>query len=386
MCNPWRKVNVPLQVGEALSVDCSFGSAGGNPVPFTAAAGTRHRHPWLFPLTCGEGGRVEAETSKEQPLKAFEIQLVSAISGICEFSLKASLPAQGNQRVWAGGGKGGSWVREPSAKLNVDRVPGSEEWGNVEMHKLEKYITRLQHSVFWEGVFETIKAEALIDGKDGWLVHQDARFSLEAIGKRKTREARMVSNIEVGAKRMFLSGMERGTATVTHNEGNRVVHVVDDEVMVELDREYLLGYRLVSDEVRFKGSGKDSVSSVVSEQCGLSTEEGRLEKPARERLASLGQLALLYCGSLIRQRQQTQAEAVGTFSSKPGTDRKRGKIATFVENEAGIEAAGQHSVATSTWKSVGRVLLHHLHRLEVKNIISSLRGIGLIFVGCFDTL
>eukprot|EP00752_Nemacystus_decipiens_P013488 g11947.t1 len=171
------KVNVPLQVGEALCVDCSFGSAGGRPVPNTAAAGSRHRHPWLFQLTCGDDGQLKAQPSSMQHLKAFEVQLISVATGACEHSLRASFPASSNARDSAVAGE------EIKAEPSVSNGGGMPEVGRlgdlgdiqIQMGDLEQHISRQQHSVFWEEVFETLKAEALVDGKDGWLVHQDER-------------------------------------------------------------------------------------------------------------------------------------------------------------------------------------------------------------------
>lgn len=365
------KVDVPLQVGEPLSVDCSFGSAGGSSVVSTAAAGTRHRHPWLFQLSCGEGGRLEAEQEKAQSLKAFEVQLVSSTTGACEHSLRASFPAK---RVRCDGGAGAEEEEEqPTPTSNGGCKAGAGKRGNAHMDHLQQHISRLQHSVFWEEVFETIKAEALVDGKDGWLAHPDARSGSDATGNRKAPGG--IARIEAGSKRRLVSFTSRGTANVARNAGVRVVHVMDDEVMVELDNNHLLGYRLVSSETGPHDSKGGPAASVACTEGGVSADQGKVEGPAGEKLGSLCQLALLYCGSLIRQKQQTQGDA----ESPPGSNAPSGRevgarvAATAAESGARDGTREGHSSATSTWKSVGRVLLHHIFRTEV---MLSQHGLG----------
>lgn len=359
------KVDVPLQVGEPLSVDCSFGSAGGRSVVSTAAAGTRHRHPWLFQLSCGEGGRLEAEQEKAQSLKAFEVQLVSSTTGACEHSIRASFAAR---RIRCNEGAGGGEGKPPQAS-NGRGAAGVGERGNAHMDELEQHISRLQHSVFWEEVFETIKAEALVDGKDGWLAHQDARSGGDAAGNRKAPDG--IARIEAGSKRRLVSFTSGGTANVARNTGVRVVHVMDDEVMVELDNKYLLGYRLVSSEAGPRGSKEGPAAAVACTESGISAGEGGSAGSGEEKLVSLCQLALLYCGSLIRQRQQTQADA--NVEHPPGTNAQSARevgarvAATAAESGTRDEAREGRSSAISTWKSVGRVLLHHIFRTEVND-------------------
>lgn len=366
------KVDVPLQVGEPLSVDCSFGSAGGRSVVSTAAAGTRHRHPWLFQLSCGEGGRLEAEQEKAHSLKAFEVQLVSSTTGACEHSLRASFAAR---RIRCNGGAGEGEGKPPPAS-NGGVAAGVGERRNAHMDELEQHISRLQHSVFWEEVFETIKAEALVDGKDGWLAHQDARSGADAAGNRKAPDG--IARIEAGSKRRLVSFTSRGTANVARNAGVRVVHVMDDEVMVELDNNYLLGYRLVSSETGPRESKEGPAAGVACTESGISAAEGESAGSGGEKLVSLCQLALLYCGSLIRQRQQTQADAESPPGSNAQSAREVGArvAATAAESGARDGARGGHSSAMSTWKSVGRVLLHHIFRTEVSDttIPACLRG------------
>lgn len=368
------KVDVPLQVGEPLSVDCSFGSAGGHSVVSTAAAGTRHRHPWLFQLSCGEGGRLEAEQEKAQSLKAFEVQLVSSTTGACEHSLRASFPAR---RIRCDGRAGaGEEEEQPTTASNGGSAAGVGERRNAHMDELEQHISRLQHSVFWEEVFETIKAEALVDGKDGWLAHPDARSGSDTAGNRNASGG--IARIEAGSKRRLVSFTSRGTANVARNAGVRVVHVMDDEVMVELDNKHLLGYRLLSSETGPHESKEGPAASVACTKGGVSADEGISEGPGGENLVSLCQLALLYCGSLIRQRQQTQADA----ESPPGSDAQSGRevgarvAATAAESGARDGTREGHSSATSTWKSVGRVLLHHVFRTEVSNTAVSQGCVG----------
>ncbi|CAM9166984.1 unnamed protein product [Scytosiphon promiscuus] len=240
------KVNVPLQVGEALSVDCSFGSAGGRPVPSTAAAGTRHRHPWLFQLRCGDRGRLEAQPSNAQCLKALEVQLVSVATGVCDYSLRASFPGKGDECDRTAAPE--EQVRQPRQASSDVGVPGRGRHGDGDdqMEHLEQHILRLQHSVFWEETFETLKAEALIDGKDGWRVHQDTRCNSDLAGRIAVAgSSESAGRVESGAKRRLMGVDPREMPTSAWNAEARVVHVLDDEVMVEMDNQYLLGYRLV---------------------------------------------------------------------------------------------------------------------------------------------
>lgn len=350
---------MPLQVGEALCVDCSFGSAGGQPVPNTAAAGTRHRHPWLFQLTCGEGGKLKAQPSSMQHLKAFEVQLVSVITGTCEHSLRANFPASsdgGDSVVAAEEQKA-----EPTSVSNGGGVPEVEGLGDIQiqMGELEQHISRQQHSVFWEEVFETLKAEALVDGKDGWLVHQDARCG-DDVGPNRRVAPEVLGRMDERAKRRLVSLSPRGTTVSGRTAGARVVHVLDDEVMVEMNSHFQLGYRLISGQ---------SLSGAHAEG-SCTTENDRSEATERKQAASLCQLVLLYCGSLIRQQQRAQVVARRGSGSNGGGGREVGARipAGAAGGRAGNGTAAGHLSAASTWKAVRRVLLHHLFRSEVSTL------------------
>ena len=148
-----------------------------------------------------------------------------------------------------------------------------------------------------------------------------------------------------------------------------MVHVMDDEVMVELDNKHLLGYRLLSSETEPNEAKEGPAASVACTQADISADQDRSEGAEGGELHSLCQLALLFCGSLIRQRQQTQAGA----ESPPGSSAQSGRelgarvAASSAEPGARDGARERHSSATSTWKSVGRVLLHHIFRTEVSN-------------------
>lgn len=350
---------MPLQVGEALCVDCSFGSAGGRPVPNTAAAGSRHRHPWLFQLTCGEGGQLKAEPSSMQHLKAFEVQLVSVVTGACEHSLRASFPASSDGSDSAVTGE--ERKAEPPSVSNGGGVPevgGLGDLGDIQiqMDELEQHISRQQHSVFWEEVFETLKAEALVDGKDGWLVHQDARCGDDVSANRRVAPD-VVGRMDAGAKRRLVSLNPREKAVSGRTAGARVVHVLDDEVMVEMNSHFQLGYRLIS--------GPSSSGAPAEGSC--TAEEDRSGASERTHAASLCQLALLYCGSLIRQQQRAQvvARQVAGSNSEVGQEVGARNPAGVAGGKVGNGTAGGHVSAASTWKAARRVLLHHLFRAEV---------------------
>lgn len=359
---------MPLQVGEALCVDCSFGSAGGQPVPNTAEAGSRHRHPWLFQLTCGEGGQLKAQPSSMQYLKAFEVQLVSIVNGSCEHSLRASFPVSSDG---IGGGDsavvGQKQKGEPPSVSNGGGTPEVGGLGDIQiqMDELEQHLYRQQHSVFWEEVFETLKAEALVDGKDGWLVHQDARCG-DNVGVNGRVAPDVLGRMDAGAKRRLVSLSQRGTAISGRTAGARVVHVLDDEVMVEMNSHFQLGYRLVSGE-SLSGARTDG---------SCTAERSRSEATERKQAASLCQLALLYCGSLIRQQQRAQVVARRGSGPHSGVGREVGAriLAGAAGNRAGDGTAGGHLSAASTWKTVRRVLLHHVFRSEVSTRVFFMRS------------
>lgn len=353
---------MPLQVGEALSVDCSFGSAGGKPVPSTAAAGTRHRHPWLFQLRCGEGGRLEAQPSNSQSLKSFEVQLVSVTSGVCHHSLRASFPGKGDEADRTVTME--TLAREHPSASNGGAKPKQEVHGDDQMELLEKHISRLQHSVFWEETFETLKAEALIDGKEGWRVHQDTRCGSDLGGRRAVAVAsESAGGVGSGAKRRLVGLGPREMAPSAWSAGARVVHVLDDEVMVEMDNQYLLGYRLVSGENVRNGAREGHSASGVCAAGSISAEKGRCLEARQRQSASLCQLALLYCGSLVRQQQRVQPAAGRVTRSEGDTGREVG--AWIPADSAGDKEEG--STTASTWKSVGRILSHHIFRSEVRH-------------------
>ncbi|CAM9338799.1 unnamed protein product [Pylaiella littoralis] len=368
------KVNMPLQVGEALSVDCSFGSAGGQSVPFTAAAGTRHRHPWLFQLSCGEGGRLKAQPPDTQCLRAFEVQLVSVVTGECVHSVRASFPERSDcDRT----GNDEQLLKPPSLS-NGERVPKVEGWSETQMDQLEQHISRLQHGVFWEEVFETLKVEALHDGKDGWMARQDARGGDGVV----TPET--VGRIAEGTKRRLVCLNPQETKAA-RNAGARVAHILDDEVMVEMDSHFLLGYRLVSGEREPRDSSGGCSTSALSAEDSTFTKD-RSWGPGWRQSASLCQLALLYCGSLVRQQQRD--EVVAGQGSDSNKDNGREVGAWIPSGSTGGRArkgtTGGHLSAACTWKSVRRVCLHHIFRSEVvqrlAHVSRTLQKIGLPFV------
>lgn len=350
------KVNVPLQVGEALCVDCSFGSAGGRPVPNTAAAGSRHRHPWLFQLTCGEGGQLKAQPSSIQHLKAFEVQLVSVVTGACQHSRRASFAASSGEGDSAVAGEERRAEPEAPSVSNGGGVPEVKglDGIQIQMDELEQHLSRQQHSVFWEEVFDTLKAEALVDGKDGWLVHQDARCG-DDVGAELKVAPDGVGRMDGGAKRRLVCLSPRGTSISGRTAGARVVHVLDDEVMVEMNSHVQLGYRLVPGQCLSGARAEGSRTAA----------KDRSEASERAQAASLCQLALLYCGSLVRQHQRTQV-AARRGSGSNGRDVGVLVPASAASSRMSNGTAGGHLSASSTWKAVRRVLLHHLFRSEVR--------------------
>lgn len=326
---------MPLQVGEALSVDCSFGSAGGRAIPFTAAAGTRHRHPWLFHIKCGGDGRLEAEPRKGQRLKAFEVQLKSATTGSCEHSFRTRFPGRQSRKD----GATDFSVRLSSTKNGVDE---SNNDASASIAQLENHIARLQNSVFLEEVFETVKAEALIDGKDGWPARQDPRGNTDSEHPSKSTEAkrRLMSVNPEGIR-----GGAKGAAET------RVVHVMDDEVVVEIDNQHLLGYRLIPDGNGISEEGCLNGYATDTQACDLEVDASGVKGSS---LASLCRLALLYCASIVRQKQclverENLQSPVGAMTESGGVVRKTTK--------------------ESSWKSVVRVLAHHGFRAEVSRHI-----------------
>lgn len=358
------QVNVPLQVGEALCVDCSFASAGGKSVPFIAAAGSRHRHPWLFQLTCGEGGQLKAQPSSTQCLKAFEVQLVSVVSGECEYSLRACFTA-GSDAGYNAQSSSEAQGQDPPLISNGGGMHEEDGSGDPQMGQLEQQIYRLQHSVFWEEVFETLKAEALVDGKDGWPAYHDAKGANDVGSNGKAAiGSEAVGRIEEGAKRRLVSLSPQGIAASAENAGARVVHVLDNEVMVEMDTDSLLSFKLVT--------GESESGSAASSACtGGSSSGGKSEGSKTEQSASLCQLALLYCGSLVRQQQRARVAAGRGSSSKGDVGRKVGAWvpAGAAGSKAGNAKKGGHLAAPSTWKSVRRVLVHHVFRSEVSKLV-----------------
>lgn len=325
-------------------------------MPNTAAAGTRHRHPWLFQLACGEGGQLMAQPSSMKDLKAFEVELVSVTTGACEHSLKASFPASSDGGDSAVAGE--TQRTEPQPVSNGEGIHEVGRLGSVQiqMDELEQRISRQQHSVFWEEIFETLKTEALVDGKDGWVVHHDARCG-DDVGANRRVAREMMGRMDAGSKRRLVSSSPREATLAGRTAGARVVHVLDDEVMVEMNSHFQLAYRLVSGQ---SSSGAPDLGSCT-------TEKDRSEATDRKQAASLCQLALLYCGSLIRQQQRAQEVARRISASNTGAGREVGARlpAGAAGGRVGNGTAGGYLSATSTWKAVRRVLLHHLFRSEV---------------------
>lgn len=345
--NVLPKVNMPLQVGEALSVDCSFGSAGGRAIPFTAAAGTRHRHPWLFHIKCGGGGRLEAEPRKGQHLKAFEVQVKSATTGSCEHSLRTRFPG----RQFLGRQSRNDSVTGLSGMVSSTEngIDGFSNDGSASIVQLEKYIARLQDSVFLEEVFATVKAEALIDGKDGWPARQDPRANTDSDHPSKSTDIGMVGSKETERKRRLVGvnpeGVQRGAIGTA---GTRVVHVMDDEVVVEIDNQHLLGYRLIQDGNGISEEGYLNGDATDTQPCDTEVDASGVKSSS---LASLCRLALLYCASIVRHKQ----------CSVEGNNHLQPPVGAMME----IGGVVRKTAGDSSWKSVVRVLAHHVFRAEV---------------------
>ncbi|CAM9235547.1 unnamed protein product, partial [Choristocarpus tenellus] len=227
------KVNVPLQVGEALAVDCSFGSAGGTPVPYEADAGMRHKHPWLVQLICGEGGKLEVGPRRGHPLMTLEVQLIEANTGVCQCSAFA-------QEAWDV--VNGTW----DGPLSADEGCVSSGCSTSGLDRLCQHLVQVQHSVFWEEVFEAIKAEALVNGKQGWLAQKDSHCSGDLTSGNTEFSPIAGSVLVAGTKRKVTEGSWEPGGPDKRRATTQVVHVMDDEVRVNLDGEHLLGFRLVT--------------------------------------------------------------------------------------------------------------------------------------------
>lgn len=356
-------------MGEALAVDCSFGSSGGRPVPSTQAAGTRHRHPWLFQIVSGEAGQVKAGSPGRDCLKTFEVQLVSAVTGRCERSRRANFTQRcsGRERANTGAAEG---VREKPAGGTNTETSDASEGGTDELDRLEQGIARLHHSVFWEEVFDSIKVESLVDGRNGWLAHHKERSDS---GSAATQSASKLDGANTGTgagtKRRLMSSGAKGMLTGEHDSGVPVVHVMDDEVMVRMDSQHLLGYKLVPD-----GAGPDlmSKSKNVKSSCApdrLDAEEQRLQELGDQRFTSLCRLALLYGGSLLRQHQQINAQAskaAESTSDRGGVGRMRVATGSSAGSGSGAVLSGRPSTKAGLWGSVGGVLRHQLFCKEVR--------------------
>lgn len=347
---------MPLQVGEALSVDCSFGSAGGRAIPFTAAAGTRHRHPWLFHIRIGGGGRLDAEPRKGQRLKALEVQLKSATTGSCEHSFRTRFP--------------GRQSRNDSATERLSPTTnGTDESsndGSASIVQLEKYIARLQNSVFLEEVFATVKAEAVIDGKDGWPARQDPRANTDSDHPSKSTDVGMVGSKETKGKRRLVSvnpeGVRRGAIGAA---GTRVVHVMDDEVVVEIDNQHLLGYRLIQDGNGIWEEGCLNGDATDTQACDPEVDVSGVKGSS---LAPLCRLALLYCASIVRHKQ----------CSVEGNNHLQPPVGAIIESEGVVRKTAKES----SWKSVVRVLAHHVFRAEVSASIFAANNVCRTILEC----
>lgn len=348
------QVLIPLQVGEALSVDCSYGSAGGRPAPSTTTADTRHGHPWLLKLVCGEGGRLQAASTPQGRLKTFKIQLISAFSGLCESSIEATHP------VWHGDEQR-TLNHETSTETEGEGVTehdGFHESGRGHFDRLEQHLVRMQHSVFWEEVFETIKAEALVDGRHGWLAHHKRpdvsdspmRGSLESMG--------------FAMKRRLTNG---GTVFSEQGVWGQVVHVMDDEVMVKMNNQYLLVYRLLpSDDVsepRSKLRGANLIRSADEARTQIVGREGA----GHPTLASLCKLALFYSASLLRQHQRIDPPRWATLEPRAAIGQQGEALP--LDGPASSRITGGNSGRTSPegsiWRSAAQVLRHLLFCKEV---------------------
>lgn len=349
-------------MGEALAVDCSFGSAGGRPVPSTQTAGTRHRHPWLFQVVSGKAGKLEAGSQQRDYLQTFEIQLVSALTGRCESSLRTSFPARccGRER---GRVKTTGEVRtQPVVKTETDTCDADKVVVN-DLERLEQGIARVHHSVFWEEVFESIKAESLVAGRNGWLAHHDERSdSASAATKCAPKVDGEMTGAGTGAKRRLVNGTARSTmAGVQQASGMPVVHVMDNEVMVRMDNEYLLGYKIVP-----AGDESEAVSNPRREKPSCAPDhlhaEGHMLRELKDQhKTSLCRLALLYGGSLLRQHQQNRAHAANNAESKltgAGGEGKRALVGSPTTGGSSTVLAGRAWTKGRLWGSVGCVLRH----------------------------
>lgn len=368
---------MPLQVGEALAVDCSFGSAGGQPVPSTQVVGSRHRHPWLFQIVSGPGGRLEEESRTGHGLETFEVQVVSAATGLCERSLRSDFSTQcyGAERETGAADKS----RQKVVGSSGVRLGDDDESGiGQQLDKLEESIVRLHHSVFWHEMFETIKAEALVDGRNGWLAYHDARG--EAVNRADQRSAVLdggaANKRQWGrTSRRLIRGNARGSATSEQETEVYVVHVLDDEVMVKMDNQYLLGYKLISDGIE---RNVDKVATMRSLYTADGACAGAPETQVwgAKSLLATSKLALLYGGSLLRQHQQAQEDAGKAPQSHPDAgEEERMQVAndSFASSRDRIAPLDGPPSKVRLWASVGEVLRHQLFCKKVRGLFRGSR-------------
>ncbi|CAM9547405.1 unnamed protein product [Discosporangium mesarthrocarpum] len=300
------KVRVPLQVGEALAVDCSYGSAGGTPVPYDAAAGMRHKHPWLVQLICGEGGKLEAGPRGGHPLMTMEVQVIAASTGICLSSASAEIPKEKEPPdIYEG-----LSTRETLKQEGDEGCGGAAEGLEAGVRKLTYHLVCVQHSVYWEEVFEAIKAEALANGKQGWVAHRVPQGTDGSpVGAVKDGHS-ILSDASCNAeKQKYLQGRkgnkEAGRMDRRQASAN-VVHIGDDEVRVKLDHDHLLDYRLVAQTQNEKDG------STVGMAAGRHLRSGEAWRRENGDHYALCRLALLCGGSLLRLHQkQRQGNMTG---------------------------------------------------------------------------
>lgn len=250
---------------------------------------------------------------------------------------------------------------QPVVKTETDKCDANQVVVN-DLERLEQGIARVHHSVFWEEVFESIKAESLVAGRNGWLAHHDERSdSASAATHSAPKVDGEMTGAGTGIKRRLVNGTARGTLAGVQASGMPVVHVMDNEVMVRMDNEYLLGYKIVPD-----GDGSEVVSNPRRDKPSCAPDRSHadahmLRELKEQRTTSLCRLALLYGGSLLRQHQQNRAHLANNAESKlagAGGDGKRALGGSSATGGSNAVLAGRAWTKGRLWGSVGCVLRH----------------------------
>ncbi|CAM9277902.1 unnamed protein product [Phaeothamnion confervicola] len=412
------KVSLPLRVGEPLAVDCSYASAGGIAGGSSSGnggsgdvvsggvewmtAGASAAGGWRVILRPDADGSLSCVIGEKDSLKT--LQVVVAYIGPDGNAVVESVSTEASA-----GASGSAAVAGPVAGAAAGGVDNA----------VEQRLRRVRHSAFCEELLAAVKIEAQSTCPQWIGVVGMAPVTVAEAGS-ASKEASLGAGLGDAAaalaarRRKFDSAVSSGTRQDNHATavshvlaaaapsaaGNAtVVHVLDEEVCVQISDQHTVTFRLV-DAPAFSGSARPTGSAeasfvldaagvaraaaVAADANGGSAAVG--DDTQRAELRLLCRLVLLHSNCLLREGQRVRAASAAAAAaaaavarekertalalmSGPHAARMAAKMAAEGERPTKVPAAAAVTLPPVLMPVVA-VLRHHVFRADVCRVVA----------------